>query len=135
MTEKWDERLHLQKTTEDDGLVFWWLVPGDGTRAFLLGTIQQVAEVWQALGQLLAAGEHDGEIPGDHWQITVTMTTAEASELYGIPSRTLRSACASGQIKAQKVGKTWLMSASSFHSWRLKWPQTRTWAQSSENHE
>lgn len=123
--EKLDERIHIHPTVEDETCTFWWLVPGDGGKAFNLGEIDQVKRVWQMLGRLIVAGEHEGVIASNHWQIAHQMTTGEAAELYGISTRTLRSACANGLITAEKMGKTWVMNASSFHNWRLKWPRTR----------
>lgn len=49
---------------------------------------------------------------------TNLITVTQAAEQSGIPSRTIRKACQVGTLKAELLGKTWLIDPTDFQTWQ-----------------
>lgn len=54
------------------------------------------------------------------------VSSPDIAEKYGIPLRTIQHACATGQIKATRFGRMWLIDPEDAHTYAEKWsPHTR----------
>jgi len=123
MTKKTPFTLHMIKN-EEQLEPLKAILPRDGTQGLVIGEDWEVRALHQLIGEYLANGQHDGEIPDYHEQLGVQwLTIGEATELaiqlkYDIPERTIRWAVLHNFIPgAEKSGRDWKFPKRTFLHW------------------
>lgn len=107
--------------TEPGLAPLYFIVPGDGTRAYCLGEMWELEHIRDKLDALIEHGTHDGQLDEFDERISEWLTVAEASRRYGIPAATIRWACRNGKIDGA-LAKPWRASANSYRKWRHNVP-------------
>lgn len=112
--ERFPQSIHPVK--EDDGLIMYWVNPGDGGDAHLVGEFWQVAELRDRLNDLINDGVHGGELEQYDPLVQEWITVKEASQLTDISARSIRRACTLGKIEHAEP-EPWHFPLRSFRRW------------------
>lgn len=114
------QTIHSVYTDGPDEPPLWFIVPGDGSRAYCIGEPFEIEPLIEKLIALRDSGYtvHDGELadtdPAIHEHITVTEAAAEA----GLTTRAIRKACERGDIPgAIKFDRDWSLPVRRFRHW------------------
>lgn len=107
----------IHPVREDDGLIMYRIVPGDGSDSYLIGEFWEVEALCRKLRLLVEQGVHDGFLPPDDERIAQWLTVREAAELSGLRRRTVQWACQHGRIEGARPGP-WRFTLQAFRRWR-----------------
>jgi hypothetical protein len=111
-------------TTDPDLPAMYYLVPGDGSRAYLLGELWEVRQVLDILQALVDQGTHDGPLDEDDERVSTWLTVKEAAQQSNVSIRAVQWACKNGRIEGAKPNP-WRFSLRAFRRWRHSEPVKR----------
>jgi len=104
----------LHPVRDDDGSEMWWLLNSDGHQ-FCLGEYPEVEALADKLNDLIAQGNHGGELSPDDPRIIEWLTVKEAAEISGESPVTIRWA-ARNKIEGA-LPRPWRFPKASFDAW------------------
>ena len=116
--------LHIISSNEPGLEPLKAILPDDDTRGLIVGENWQISALYKLLGEYLATGANNGEIPDFHEQLgTPWLTSRKAADLAtqwgeNVPERTIRWAASRGFIVgAEKSGRDWRFPQRKFLNW------------------
>jgi len=97
----------------------WAIIPDDLTDGFIIGEMNEVRAVHEALTRLIETGQADEEVASHDERLgTPWLSVSEASRKWDVPTDTVRHACRRGFIPhAEKQGKLWRFPQRHFLYW------------------